>query len=129
MANRYTNQFLATFDKGVSIVDGYGQITDSAGSVSFTAGGGVASVTRNSTGNYTILLQDQYNLVLNPDVSFVMPSGTAVISTVWTVLDPLVTKKLTFQCLNTSNAAVDPPPQAGFYFSLLLKNSGLPRGQ
>lgn len=129
MANRYFKQFTESFDTNTVVVDGYGQVTDSVGTISFTAAGGVTSFVRNSTGNYTITLQDQYNILLNPDLSIVMPSGTSVITTVWKLLDPLVTKTFTFQCLNTSNAAVDPPPQAGFYFCFLLKNSGLARGK
>lgn len=129
MANRWQNQFTQSIDAERTIVDGYGQITDSIGTVSFTPAAGVASFVHNSTGFYTITLQDAYNLVLSaPAPTFVMTSGIISATGVWTVLDPL-NKTFSFKVINTSGSVVELPPQAGIYFTLFLKNSGLPRGK
>lgn len=130
MANRYFKQFVKTLDSERVLIDGYAGITDSVGSVSFPAGqGGVASITRNSAGNYSIVLQDQYPALLYPDVNVMEPSGVAGWDVVWTTLDPVITKTFRVQFLNQSGNAADLPPQSGFYFSLMLKNSTLGRGK
>ncbi len=129
MANRYLRQFPKTFDTEAVIIDGYASINDSVGTPTFTAGGGVTSVTRTAAGVYDIVLDDSWPLVLYKNVSLNMLSGLQSIDPVCTFEDPLVTKKFTYKFLNTSAVAVELLPQVGFYFMFVLKNSGLIRGQ
>jgi hypothetical protein len=129
MANRYFRPIAGSFDTGRVIVDGYGSVADSVGTPVFTAGGGVASVTRNSAGNYTVLLQDSYPSFLSGAITLSMPSGLISATTAIISADVTVAKKVNFVVINTSGAAVELPPQAGFYFNFELKNSKETRGQ
>jgi hypothetical protein len=128
MANRYLRQFTKSFDTERVIIDGYGSVNDSIGTPTFTAAAGVQSITRNSAGNYTILLQDSWPAFLSGNVSLVMASGLISATVALVSVDVTVTKKVNFVVVNTSGAAVELPPQSGFYFYFEVKNSGLARG-
>ncbi len=61
----------------VGVVDLFCSITvGSTGAVSASAGKGTTSITRNSAGKYTILLQDTYNDLLWADVKVLSATGS-----------------------------------------------------
>lgn len=128
MANRYMKPVLGSFDTARVIIDGYFSVVDSVGTPSALSGGGLTSITRNSAGNYSLLLSDQYYSFLSGSFSTVMPSGLVSLTPTIISNDVTTAKKVNFVFLNTSGVAVELPPQAGVYFNFELKNSIIKRG-
>lgn len=76
MANRYFSQYAYSLEKGKVML--FGRVTfGSSGAPTLDAANskGIASVTRNSAGKYTIVLQDSYNRYLGMDARFLVSSG------------------------------------------------------
>jgi len=129
MANRLFKQFTASADSARVIVDGYFNVVDSVGTPGTLSGGLLTSITRNSAGNYTLLLSDSYPLFLSGYISSVMPAGLVSLDPQLISTDVTVAKKINFVFINTSGVAAELPPQSGVYFNFELKNSALKRGE
>ncbi len=89
---------------------------------------GVATLVRNSTGNYTLTLQNSFNRLLGWDVKFGQATGTyalAPIVTADTTLSTVATggKVFAFQCAATTGATTDPGSGETMYVTLDLQNS------
>jgi len=159
MADRYKFQFSSALVPGVVSVDGY-VATGSSGAVLNTAAGtnlnaaglplylpkGVLSITRNSTGKYTIALGspntqasvsgvDTYWDLLSCKATPVCPSATDIKDQVvsWNLTSPggspgstgQYMSSLVIQFVNSSGSAVDPPNGGGFLLHIKLKNSSV----
>lgn len=74
MANRRLNQFRLSYEP--QVVEIYAVIDIGAtGEPTISRAKGVTSITRNSAGNYTLLLNDAFNGVLHVGVSQLLESG------------------------------------------------------
>ena len=117
IGSRYLNQFQYTLEKdtvtlyGSYTVDGYGVVTS-------YQGGGIASVTQASTGNYEVLLQDgwDYLFQVSATVYDSATTGIAAIQVKDTYADAQIAIKnktpLYIELLDFAGAAVDPATTA-----------------
>lgn len=87
---------------------------------------GVASVARNSAGNYTITLDDKYNDLLQLSHSVQLASGTP--SSVAMILRSEAvdsTKQIVVQFVDAAGAAVELDSSTVLRFEITLKNSSV----
>lgn len=92
---------------------------------------GIKSITRNSTGNYTLVLQDPYLRLLPGSQIGFQPAaaGTAVapiaqIQTTSTNVGSSTSPQVTFQCQSAAGSAADPASGEVMLVQLILQNSG-----
>lgn len=119
-------------------IDGYVSIGSSgAPSIATVPSGIINSVVRNSTGNYTIILNQSWFALLSAQVCTEIPSGSspanlAVQLESDTVGNASVLPKsaggvgqgVTFHCyVPSTGTATDPPAGSGLRFSIVLKNT------
>lgn len=90
---------------------------------------GVASIARNSAGNYTITLSDKYMDLLHAEISRQLASGApaAVGGFVVRSQDVAAAKTIVVQFVDASGAAVDPASGTTLRIKLDLKNSSVQR--
>jgi hypothetical protein len=126
MANRLYNQFGLALEK--SVVCLYGQFTvAAAGAPTLVAAKskGIASVVRNSAGNYTITLQDTYIDLLMLDV--IIQNATAPAAPSFRIVSQTVsaaaTKAIVIQFATSAGTATDPGSGERILFAIDLKNS------
>lgn len=128
MANRLYNQFQFSHEK--MPVTLYGRfLVGSTGAVSGVKGTGIASVTRNSAGNYTVAFVDGFDMLLasrfqcaKADASNV--GNIQVWGTVATLrADVKTNKAITFQCLDFAGSAVDPASGHEVAMEFVFRNS------
>lgn len=128
MANRYMQQFLFGFNHMLTFLEGNVSI-GASGAVGTLKGSGIASVTKNSTGNYTIVLEDKYMKLLGSDFSFVSASFSGVFSV--EIVDASVDAHvqdgtgINIVCYDATGAAVNPASGAVLYFNFMLRNSSV----
>jgi hypothetical protein len=93
------------------------------GAPTLSRGKGVASIVRNSAGNYTITLNDSYNALLNVIPQFVAASGPAapLVSVVSESVDSA--KTIVIQCADIAEAATDPANGETLLLTLSLANA------
>ena len=114
----------------MSISDGYGTpVFDTVPS------GIVKSVVRNSTGNYSIILQQAWYALVGATVQTVVPCRNSLIAQVEaftvgnTAVQPISAggagQSITFQVYDAAGAAAELPIHSGFLFSLRLKQSSV----
>lgn len=129
MANRNWNQPKGYLEKGV--VRLFCTVTLGAtGAVSSFSGKGVTSVTRNSAGNYTIVLQDKYVSLLKSNASIrgTASTGTPTAGKAMAAVpfNPVVgnnTNSIQVQCLDAAAAAADATDNWFLEFELAYKDS------
>lgn len=128
MANRWLNQFTKSFEKEVVHIFGNAAIGASGSPTLDTSNDskGVASIARNSTGNYTITLQDSYYKFL--DFSVVFANGGTVAAAPNLDLQTISVGTSTggtvrFVTRNNSGTATDPDNGSTMYFHLVVGNS------
>lgn len=126
MANRYMNQFWGSLLKGKSSLFGRAAIgATGAPTLSAANSQGITSITRNSAGNYTLVLNDTWVSLLGLQAT-IIDSGTQTVATVYVVSETVATaatKNIVFQCLDFAGLAVDPRNGASIRFEIVLSNS------
>lgn len=126
MANRWMQQFWLSFIKGKASL--FGQVAIGAtGAPTLSAANsmGITSITRNSAGNYTIVLNDTWVKFLGFHWTMV-DSGTQTVATCYVVSETVATaatKNIVIQCQDFAGAAVDPRNGATLRFEIVLNNS------
>jgi hypothetical protein len=126
MANRLLNQFRYSFEP--QVVEIFAVVTIGAsGAPTLSRGKGISSITRNSAGQYTILLQDVYQQLLDCSVS--IDSGTsAAAAPMWVVEDETVssTKNVILQFRAIDNSTVtDPADGEILRIRMSMRNSSI----
>lgn len=117
----------------IGVVTLFAKVTvGAAGAPTLTSGKGITSVTRNSAGKYTFLLDDSYNTFLYGDVTVMNStlSDPSVAGTkanlfseaVATVAAPTVVFQFT---KSTDGSALDPANGAVFFVVLHIRNSSV----
>lgn len=128
MADRFGQQFSQTLVPGVVLLDGYQSVFGSSGAL--TAGQTlplwVKSITRNSAGNYTVVLSDTWASV-HPQVEVYSNNAVLEMTAVVSKIDNSVSgaggvNRFTFIC-QTSGVATDPPSDGGFDIQVFAHNS------
>ena len=123
MANRTFGQFQGALEKGVVML--FGQFTiGAAGAVSAYSGMGITSITKLAdTGEYRVTLQDNYNSLLQANMTREVASGTSAnyghLIQVATVASGIIE----FRFVDGSGVAAVPPSGAIQRVALFLKNS------
>lgn len=130
MANRnFPSQRLFSFHMlPVSITGSFAVGASGAPTLS-TASKGVASITRNSAGNYTITLQDGYFAINHASfqakaVNATTPSGIGAIEIVGNAIATQGGGTVNLVCF-ASGAAADPTSGSSIFFQLILNNSSV----
>lgn len=126
MANRRMQQFRYSMENVV--VDLYAVVTIGAsGAPTLTRGKGIASVARESAGQYLITLEDSYPQLIGCDV--MIYSGTSAAAAPLVVLEAnaiTASKTCTIQCRAIDNStATDPASGEILYIHLALRNSSI----
>lgn len=75
MANRYNNQFLHSFRKKLTFLEG-AFVLGATGDVGTTTGASLSSITRTGTGKYRITFMDKYHKFLGFNGSFADLTGS-----------------------------------------------------
>lgn len=126
MANRSFYQFSLTAQRDVVTLTAKVTIgAVGAPTLSTTDAKAIKSITRNSAGNYTLALQDNYAalmsaaiMVMNPIIS-TAPDRQLISEQVSSATAP----QLVFQMISPAGAAVDPDSGATILVTLLLRNA------
>lgn len=124
MANRLLQQF--TFSTEKMPVQLYAQVSfGAAGAPTLVQGNSfVQSITRNSAGNYTILLKDAYNRLMGVHHSFL--NATAPASPGMYISAQSVSSAKTIGIIfNAAGTATDPGSGENVYLVIFLKNSSV----
>lgn len=126
MANRRMSQFRYSMEN--TVVDLYMVVTIGAtGAPTLTRAQGVTSITRDSAGQYSIILNDIYNQLLGLDCMFYASTSAAAAPMVVLESNTIATAKtLVIQCRAIDNStATDPGNGEIMYLHLALRNSSL----
>lgn len=122
--NRYLNQFSGALEPGR--VQLFAEVAIGAtGAPTLTAAKsrGIASITRNSAGVYTVVLQDVYNRMFHARVTFKVSGGLPAAPVVGIDSETVAsTKTLKFVC-STGGVATDPASGETMLIKIDLKNS------
>ena len=123
--NRWFNQFFFSLEKKKIVLFGKVAIGASgAPTLNVAASKGIASIAKNSTGNYTITLQDQYVDLFNAKCVILKSSGSPlVIGHVIRSQDVVGAKTIIVEFLNASFAATDPASGCELELEIVLKGS------
>jgi hypothetical protein len=123
--NRRLFQFRYSFERDVA--EYFLKVTiGAAGAPTLTEAKGVASITRNSAGNYTILLQDSSNLLLDVNSQSISGSSpqAAPISTVVSEAVATTTPTVILQYYAIDNAtATDPANGEVLLIKIAVRNA------
>jgi hypothetical protein len=126
MANRYMNQFQYSLVPSKCVL--FGQVAiggTGAPTISAANSKGIASIVRNSAGNYTVTLSDSWVKLLNIQAQFI-DSGTQTVATTYVVsqtINSSAGKVIVIQCVDFAGAAVDPRSGATMLLEINLSNS------
>jgi len=124
MANRWFNQFRFSLEK--KVVDLFAKVAvGSSGAATVTRAQGVASVVRNSAGNYTVTLQDKYNALLNSSITLITPTGAPAAPQAWVVSEDVAGAKTIIVQFAAAGVATDPASGESFMVKLSLSNTSL----
>jgi hypothetical protein len=125
--NRLFNQFFNSLERGKVVLFAKVAIgAVGAPTVNAVKSKGVASVAKNSAGNYTITLNDIYVDLYSCDVKFLGATdpGVAYVYTVSQAVNS--TKAIVVQCKDISGLAVDPASGSEMQIEIKLKSSTAP---
>lgn len=123
MANSRLFQFRYSYER--DLVDLYLKATvGAAGALTITAQKGITSVTRNSAGNYTILLKDLFNLFMIADSMF-NSGASAPAAPNMNIVATSVTSAQTIQVQfrNLAGAATDPASGEIMHIHIVCRNA------
>lgn len=129
MANSRLFQFHYSYER--DLVDVMLKVSiGAAGAPTIVNGKGVTSITRNSAGKYTILLKDNFNILLGADVAQIVPAPGATASS-WSITSETVssTKTVVLQMAgptaagNTALVATDPASGDVLMIRLTMRNA------
>ena len=95
-----------------------------AGAPTLTRGTGIASVTRASTGLYTVVLQDQYNRLMFVGATFLASGAESISAQLVSSSVTTAAKSLVFRTVSTG-VATDPANGDTLFLRLDLKNSSV----
>lgn len=122
MANRGFHRIQA-LEKEVKEL--YALITfGSSGAPTLTTGHGITSITRNSTGDYTLVLQDKYVSLKCVSGTFEKTTGEDIRLQMKSETVSATTKAINFLTL-TSASATDPSSGAKLYLRIDVKNTSV----
>jgi hypothetical protein len=130
MANRYMNQFYLSLEQSKCTL--YAKVAIGASgepTLNAAASKGVASITRESAGQYTIVFSDVWTKFFWLDAKVLLASGTPAVNDVAIVSEAVATvadKSVVVQFLDDAGAAADPDEDAVLYFKFELSNSNAP---
>lgn len=103
-------QFRYSYER--DLVDIQAKVTiGSSGAPTLTLAKGIVSITHNSTGNYTIVLKDNYYLLTDVKASFISGSSAPaapIVNVVSEQVNNNSSPSLIIQCRNLSGSATDP---------------------
>lgn len=126
MANRRFFQFRMSAQRDVVDLSAKVAIgATGAPTLSLTDAKGIASVTRNSAGNYTVKLQDNYAALMSASVTMLnatvsaAPASQLISEQVASATLP----QLVIQCLSPAGIATDPDNGATLLISVMLRNA------
>lgn len=121
MANRNFNRKQA-LEKEVKEI--YAKITHgSSGAPTLTTGVGISSITRNTTGDYTLVLQDKYNSLKMAEATLIKSSGEDIRMQ---IKSETVSSNGTINYLTlTGSSATDPSSGSILLLKFELKNSSV----
>lgn len=94
-----------------------------SGAPTISNGKGLVSITRNSTGNYTLVLKDKFYLFMNSNITFLVNGDPA--APLVNILSESVnnTKAIILQTQNTSQAVTDPASGEVMLIELVVRNA------
>ena len=124
MANRYFNQFLFSFRKKLTFLEG-SFVIGTTGDVGATVGAGLTSATLLGTGNYRLTFADKYKRFLGASFSFDEgAAGDTGIDNVATVLPQtgIPAGYLDIQMRKAGTAAA-PTTATTLYFNVMVDNT------
>jgi hypothetical protein len=125
--NRLFNQFFLSLERGKVILFANVAVgATGAPTLNAIKSKGVATVVRNSTGNYTVTLNDKYVDLFHVNVNFIstVPPTAAYAYTESQDVDGA--KTIVFQCIDVSGAAADPTSGTVMQIEMKLKSSTAP---
>ena len=128
MSNRFYNQFALSLEKGKTFLFGKVAIgATGAPTLDATNSKGIASITRNSAGKYTIVLQDVYNRFLGFQPTLVVGTGTPAAPLCFVISETVATpatKNIVIQFTAVDGTtATDPASGESLRFTVVLKGS------
>lgn len=126
MANRRFFQFRYSAQRDVVDLSMKAAIgATGAPTISTTDAKGISSITRNSAGNYTVLLQDNYAALMF--ATAVVMNATATASPCFQLISEQVsnatTPRVIIQFLDAAGAAADPDSGSTIMFHAMLRNA------
>lgn len=128
MADRFGQQFTQSLQGGLFVLDGYLSVGASGAISGQVLPLWMKSITRNSAGNYTVVLSDTW-FSLNPSV--LVQGANAVTANVACVVlvnnssgSSQGVNQINFIC-NVAGTAADVPSGGGLTFHVLAHNSGV----
>ena len=129
MANRRTHQFTGVNVAGATRVFAKVTVGASGAPTLITTGvntnnGFIASITRNSAGDYTLALADAWNALLGLKTTTINSTGISASPDVNVKTDAVTTKSLRFVC-STGGVATDPASGDILLIQIILKNSSI----
>lgn len=125
--NRLFNQFFLSLERGKAILFGKVAIgATGAPTLNAIKSKGIATVVRNSAGNYTVTLNDIYVDMYSLHVNFLNVAGAGVAYVYIESQDVDAAKTIVFQCKDLSGAAVDPTSGTEMQIEIKLKTSTAP---
>lgn len=125
--NRLFNQFFLSLERGKAILFAKVAIgSTGAPTLNAIKSKGIATVVRNSAGNYTVTLNDIYVDMYSLHVNFLNVAGAGVAYVYIESQDVDAAKTIVFQCKDLSGAAVDPTSGTEMQIEIKLKTSTAP---
>lgn len=125
--NRLFNQFFNSLERGKVVLFGNIAIgSTGAPTINALKSKGIASIVRNSTGNYTVTLSDKYVDLLNFSINFINSAGAGVAYYYTESQSVGSAKTIVFQCKDLSGAAADPTSGTTVQLEIKLKSSTAP---
>lgn len=123
MANRNFNQFSLALEKLQVNLFASATIGSTGACTLVTANSkGIASITRNSAGNYTIVLQDKYYKFLDFSVTTKNASGVSAAPNVGMISNNMSTPSINF-VMSTGGTPTDPASGDTLYMRITASNS------
>lgn len=126
MANRYMNQFVYTFEQKPCVMFAKVTIGATGAPTLVTASSkGIKSITRNSTGDYTLLLSDTYNSLLH--FKHIINSGSSAPTAPGMYIKSDAVSSATVPgvefVMNAAGTPTDPASGEILYLEIVLRNS------
>lgn len=123
MANSQFFQF--RYSKERDVVELFLKVSIGAsGAPTIVQGKGITSITRNSAGNYSILLPDTYNMMLDMNAIFLSGASAPAAPGVNIVSETVASTKIVrIQCRDVAAAAADPASGEVLMLRIAVRNA------